>query len=76
MFKVGDNVIYKPNDWILTSVNHIVKDEKHRWYNAKAKIIATETLDRFWIAYDEFPNCNSRDRVNRFLADTTELELY
>lgn len=71
MLKVGDEVIYKP-------MNHLyyTLDTNHRWYNHKAKIISTDTLNRYWIAFDEFPNVNSRDRKNRFIADEYELEKY
>lgn len=68
MFNIGDRVIYKPIDHRFFKV-----DETHRWCNAKAKIISTDTLNRYWIAFDEFPNCNNRDRVNRFCADEEEL---
>ena len=40
-----------------------------------ATVIANETLGRYWIAFDEFPEVNNRQRVNRFCADREELIL-
>ena len=69
MFNIGDEVIYKPID------NRYYKiDATHRWCNARARIIATDTLNRYWIAFDEFPNVNFRERKNRFIANEYELQ--
>ena len=71
MFNIGDRVIYKPIDHRFFKV-----DENHRWCNAKAKVISADTLNRYWIAFDEFPNCNYREKQNRFIAEEYELEKY
>lgn len=68
--KIGDKVLYKPIDYR----NHSL-DKEHRWYSKMATVIANETLDRYWIAFDEFPEVNNRQRVNRFCADKEELIL-
>ena len=68
MIKVGDKVLYKPIDYSSSLL-----DRNHRWYAKTATVIAEETLNRYWIAFDEFPNCNSRERVNRFCANEMEL---
>jgi hypothetical protein len=68
MIEVGDKVLYKP----INHSNYLL-DKNHRWYAKVATVIANETLNRYWIAFDEFPNCNNRDRVNRFCADKEEL---
>ena len=70
MIKVGDRVLYKP----INYVNNLL-DRNHRWYAKTAVVIANETLGRYWIAFDEFPEVNNRQRVNRFCADREELIL-
>ena len=68
--KVGDRVLYKPIDYRDYSLCRT-----HKWYAKTAVVISNETLNRYWIAFDEFPNCNNREKVNRFCADRRELIL-
>ena len=66
--KIGDKYIWKP-------YNHATKNEntEHVWYGHIVTVIGFETLDRVWISVENFPNCNHRERKNRFCADKYEL---
>ena len=67
--KIGSRAIYKPINY-ATGEAHI-----DVWYGAKATVIGTDVLNRYWIAFDDFPQCNYREHKNRFIADRKELEI-
>ena len=70
MLNVGDRIIYRPIDYWDMS-----QDTKHCWYGAKGIIIKIDNVPgKAWVAFDDFPNCNYRERKNRFYADFRELE--
>lgn len=69
-FKIGDRVIWKPIDRRGMS-----QDKSFVWYGAKGTVTKLMTLDRAYIALDDFPQCNNRERENRFCASFDELEL-
>ncbi len=69
-FNSGDKVLYKPIDYR----NHSL-DRDNIYYAKTATVISDETLDRYWIAFDCFPDCNNKERVNRFCANREELIL-
>lgn len=66
--KIGDKYIWKP-------YNHATKsdDKDSVWYGHIVTVIEFDTHDRAWISVDDFPNCNYRERKNRFCADKAEL---
>lgn len=69
-FQVGDRVIWKP-----IGQRDGFHDKLFEWYGAKATVIMIITLNRAYIALDDFPNCNDREKHNRFCANFEELEL-
>lgn len=64
----GDKFVWKP---INRATNTI--EENHPHYNKIVTIIDTETLNRFKISVDDFPQCNFRESKNQFCADKDEL---
>lgn len=69
-FQVGDRVIWKPIDR-----RDMSQDKSSKLYGAKGTVAMLMTLDRAYIALDDFPNCNGRERANRFCASFDEMEL-
>lgn len=69
-FQVGDRVIWKPIDR-----RDMSQDKTFAWYGEKGTVTMLMTLDRAYIALDDFPQCNDRERANRFCASFDELEL-
>lgn len=67
--KIGDKAIWIPVNFALRMV-----EKEHPHYGKVVTIIEDiDRLGRYRISVDDFPNCNSRDKVNRFMADEVEL---
>lgn len=69
-FQVGDRIIWRPIDR-----RDMSQDKTFVWYGAKGTVTMLMALDRAYIALDDFPQCNDRERANRFCASFDELEL-
>ena len=67
---VGTRAIYRPWDYAKNDF-----DTANRYYGARCTVIGYETLGRYRIAFDNFPDCWYKEHKNNFCANQGELEL-
>ena len=58
---IGKRVIVRPIDYSKKK-----PDRKHIYYGKKGTVIGVDTLDRYIVAMDDFPDCNGRNEFNKF----------
>ena len=66
---IGKRVIVRPIDYSKKK-----PDRKHIYYGEKGTVIGVDTLDRYIVAMDDFPDCNCRVQKNRFWYDAEEVK--
>ena len=66
---IGKRVIVRPIDYSKKK-----PDRKHIYYGKKGTVIGVDTLDRYIVAMDDFPDCNCRVQMNRFWYDAKEVK--
>ena len=67
--EVGKEYLYYP-------VNHATHeiDCTHRYCGTVCKVLEFDTLQRCWVSFNDFPECNYRENKNRFLVDFEEVK--
>lgn len=72
----GTKVRIFPTDYVETLKRRkTVTDKSHPHYKKTGVVISdTDRLGNVYVALDDFPECNHREKFNRFLYSIKELE--
>lgn len=69
MDAIGEKVIVRPMDYSKKEF-----DRNHPHYGKKATIIGVDTLNRYIVAMDDFPDCNYKAQKNKFWYNAEEVK--